>query len=1041
MIEKIVSTCFERRGITWIVFVFVALYGWFSWKQLPIEAYPDIADVTTQIVTQVPGLGAEEIEKQITIPLERALLSTPGMHVLRSRSTFSLSMITVVFKDGTEGYWSRQRLQERINDVDLPYDAKHGLDAYTSPIGEIYRYTLESKTRDLRELSELQQWTVMPRLMKVDGVVDVANFGGITTQFSLEIDPDKLVQYNLTLAQIKDAINDNNANAGGSVMDRGEQSYVIRGVGLLSSLEDMGNVVVTAKDGTPVLIKHLGAVNYSNPERRGILGKDDIPDSVSGITLLLKDFNASVALEGVHEAVRDLNENLLPKDVKVVPYLDRTDLINATMKTVGVTLLEGLCLVSIVLLLFLGSPRAAGIVALTIPLSMLIAFIFMHRFNIPANLLSLGAIDFGILVDGAVVLVENILRKREQNKDKPVTAKDAIQATLQVARPIFFGMGVIIAAYLPLFAFERIEYKLFSPMAYAVGSALIGALIVTLTLIPGLAYLAFRKPRKIFHNRVLEKITDRYSLFLNKMVGKTRWVIVTCGLALIGVVGLGASIGRDFLPYLDEGSLWLQVTMPPGITLDKATEMANQLRRTTLEFPEVSYIVTQTGRNDDGTDPWTPSHIEVSVGLHPYNTWKSGLSKQELIAKMETRYKQLPGYSIGFMQPMIDGVQDKLSGAHSDLVVKIFGDDFDEMRRIANDAINALNKVPGAADVSIDQEPPLPNLRVDLDRAAAARYGINAADVADLISTGIGGASIGQMYIGEKSYDMAVRFPEAARQSPEAISALLLTAANGAKIPLAQVATISLSSGESMITRESAKRHLTVKLNARDRDLSSFLKEAQTTLQRDVHYDHRHFQIEWGGQFENLERAEARLTVILPMTLAIMFLLLFGEFRNLRQPTLVLLAVPLAMLGGLAALHLRGMTLNVSSAVGFIALFGVAVLNGVLMLSQINRLRENKERGLMEAVLSGARSRIRPVLMTATVAAFGLTPAMLATGLGSDVQRPLATVVVGGLVTATLLTLVLLPALYYLIEARVERNALERKHAVDDNDDAELTVA
>lgn len=1021
MINAIVNTCFQRRGIAWLVFVFVALYGAWSWKQLPIEAYPDIADVTSQIVTQVPGLGAEEVEQQITIPLERALLGTPGMHVLRSRSLFALSLITVVFEDGTDGYFARQRLQERLNQVSLPYSAVPGLDPYTSPTGEIYRYTLESKSRSLRELSELQFWTVIPRLKKVPGVVDVSNFGGLTTQFMLELDPDRLRQYDLSLQDVKSAINANNANGGGSIVDRGEQSYVVRGVGLLRSLDDMGNVVVKTKNGVPVLVKDLGTLAYGNVERRGILGKDGNPDTIEGITLLLKDYNPSNALAGVHAAVRDLNENLLPKDVKVVPYLDRMSLIDATLHTVGFTLAEGMVLVSVVLLLFLGSPRAAAIVALTIPLSLLIAFIFMHHFKIPANLLSLGAIDFGILVDGAVVLVENILRKREENEGRPLQAQDAIQATLQVARPISFGMAVIVCAYLPLFAFQRIEYKLFSPMAYAVGAALVGALVVALTLIPALAWLAFRKPRKVFHNPVIDALSARYAWFLRRALGKTRWLVATCAAAALGLGVLFSTIGRDFLPYLDEGSLWLQVQMPPGITLDKASAMASDLRRATLEFPEVSYMVTQTGRNDDGTDYWTPSHIEASVGLHPYKEWKSGLTKQELIAKLAARYAQMPGYTVGFMQPMIDGVQDKLSGAHSDLTVKVFGDDLAEVRGVANRLADVLKQVSGSADVAVDVEPPLPNLKIALDRAAAARHGINAADVADLIATGIGGTPIGQLYVGEKSYDMTARFPAKSRFSPDAIGNLALKAPSGERVPLSDVAHIGTVSGESVIVREMARRNIIVRLNVRGRDLASFLNEAQAVVQREMKFDSKRIQLMWGGQFENLERAEARLALILPMTLGIMFLLLFGAFRNLRQPLLVLATVPLAMLGGLAGLHLRGMTLNVSSAVGFIALFGVAVLNGVLMLAQINRLRDEEGKSLRDAVLEGARSRMRPVLMTATVAALGLTPAMLATGLGSDVQRPLATVVVGGLLTATVLTLVLLPSLYHLIEERLAR--------------------
>ncbi|WP_175625270.1 MULTISPECIES: efflux RND transporter permease subunit [Oxalobacteraceae] len=1036
MIERIVHTCFHRRGIVWLVFAFAALYGVFSWKQLPLEAYPDIADVTSQIVTQVPGLAAEEIEQQITVPLERALLATPGMHVLRSRSLFGLSLITVVFQDGVDGYWARQRLQERLNEVDLPYDAKASLDPYTSPTGEIYRYTLESNTRSLRELSELQFWTVIPRLKKIQGVVDVTNYGGLTTQFMLELDPARLTQYGLTLSEVIDAIDANNQSGGGSVIDRGELSYVVRGVGLLRSLDDMGNVVIKSVGGVPVLTKDLGKLTYGNVERRGILGKDDKADSISGVILLLKDSNPSIALNGIHDAVREINDKLLPRGVKLVPYLDRSSLIEATTHTVGKTLLEGMIVVTLVLLLFLGSPRAALIVALTVPLALLFAFSFMHHAKVPANLLSLGAIDFGILVDGAVVVVENILRRREKQEGQALTPRDAITATLQVARPIFFGMSVIAAAYLPLFAFERIEYKLFSPMAYAVGAALVGALAVALMLTPGLAWLAFRRPRKIFHNPVLEKLNTAYAAFLNRTIGQWRWLAASIAAMLVTLLLLAGTIGRDFLPYLDEGSIWLQVQMPSGITLDKASEMATELRKATLEFPEVSSVVTQTGRNDDGTDYWTPSHIEASIALHPYDSWKSGISKQELIRRLGERYAQMPGYAIGFMQPMIDGVQDKLSGAHSDLTVKIFGPDLEEDRRIAEHVATTLRKVPGAADVVVDVEPPLPNLRIDLDRAAAARYGINASDVAQLISTGIGGASIGQLYVGEKNYDMTVRFSPETRANPQAIADLRLTAVNGAKIPLADVARISTTTGQSVIVRERGERHILVKLNVRGRDLASFLAEAQPTIEREVEYDKQRLHIEWGGQFENLQRAEARLFVILPLTLGIMLLLLFGEFGNLRQPLLVLGVVPLAMVGGFAGLHLRGMTLNVSSAVGFIALFGVAVLGGVLMVAQINRLRRDEGKSLHEAVLEGATSRMRPVLMTATVAAFGLTPAMLATGLGSDVQRPLATVVVFGLISATALTLLMLPALYQLIEASVETKALLRAKKAQATDGA-----
>jgi heavy metal efflux system protein len=1020
VIERLVTLCFSRRGIVGLAFVFVALYGGYSWTQLPIEAYPDISDVTSQVITQVPGLAAEEVEQQITIPLEREIIGTPGMHVMRSKSTFGLSLITVVFKDGVEDYWSRQRLQERISGTTLPYGAQPGLDPMTSPIGEIYRYTLESKTRDLRELSELQFWKVIPRLKQVPGVADVSNFGGLTTQFLLEFDPAKLTKYNVSLAQITQAINANNANAGGSIMNRGQQGFVVRGVGLIGGLEDLGNIVVAQKNGVPVLIKDLGEVKLGHQERRGVLGKDDKPDTIEGITLMLKNENPSRVLEGVHEAVRDLNENILPKDVKVVPYLDRTSLVHTTVTTIGTTLLEGMILVTLVLLLFLGSPRAALIVAVTIPLSLLTAFIFMHHFNIPANLLSLGAIDFGILVDGAIVVLENIVRKREENEGRALTGSDVMAAALQVTRPMFFGMLVIITAYLPLFAFQRIEYKLFSPLAYAVGFALLGALAVALMLIPGLAYSAYQQPRRVFHNPLLGKLAPRYQGVLSHIVSRPRIAVAGFVITLAAVVGLGITIGRDFLPYLDEGSIWLQVTLPPGISLDKAIEMSNELRRATREFNEVSYIVTQLGRTDDGMDPFTPSHIEAIVGLRPYNAWESRMTKQDLIGKMSARFAKLPGTHVGFTQPISDMILDKVAGAHSDLVVKIYGNDFQESRRIAADVERVLKTVHGAQDVIIDQEPPLPQVRITADRNAAARFGINAADIADLIGTGIGGKPIAQLFIDERHYDIAVRFVSEARNDPEAIGNLVLTSPTGARIPLAQVATVRLDNGESTITREMGKRHLTVRLDLRGRDLASFLDDAKQAMRSGVTYDHSRFQIAWGGQFENQQRAQARLALILPMVLALMFLLLFGEFRNLRQPALILLVVPLAALGGLIALHLRGMAFNVSSAVGFIALFGVAVLNAIIMIANLNRWRREPGVSLKDAVLNGARERLRPVLMTATVAALGLPPAALAHGLGSDVQRPLATVVVGGLVSATALTLLLLPALYFVIEQWTE---------------------
>ena len=1021
MIEKFVTLCLRRRKLVWLIALLLAIFGYNSWTALEIEAYPDIADVTSQVITQYPGHAAEEVEEQVTIPLERELNGIPGLQIMRSNSTFGLSLITMVFRDGVDDYWARQRITERIAGVNLPPGANPGLDPLTSPIGEIYRYTLQSNFRDQRELRELQEWVVIPRLKQAPGVADVTNFGGETTQFQLVVEPARLAQYNVSLAQVIAAIQANNANAGGSIVVRGEQGYVVRGIGLIRSLDDLGNIVILAKNGTPVFVKNLGTLHLGALERRGILGKDGNPDTVSGIVLLLKGMNPSQVLEGVHAQVDALNHGILPADTKLVPYLDRTQLVHTTVHRVSQTLLEGMGLVLLVLLLFLGSARGALMVAITVPFALLFAFICMRFTNIPANLLSLGAIDFGIIVDAAIVVMENILRHREEHLDSPLSEENARQSAIEVARPIFFATLIIITAYLPLFAFQRVEKKLFSPMAYVVGYSLVGALLMALAIIPGLALVTYQRPRKPFHNPVLMWIARAYQKVIHHVTHHPMQAIGPAIVAMILAIVLAVNIGKEFLPYLDEGSIWLQVQLPPGLSLQKAASMADELRAATLEFPEVSTVVTQLGRNDDGTDPWTPSHIECFVGLKPYDTWANHGDKADLIRRMSERYAKVPGATVGFSQPMIDGVNDKISGAHSDLVVKVFGHEFSETRRIATELVDVLKGIPGATDVTIDQEPPLPQIQVKVDRAAAARFGINIADIATIIESGIGGKAISNVFIGERVYDIAVRFPESVRSSADAISSLTVTLPTGARIPLSQVAQITSTTGESTITREMNRRHLTVRLNLRGRDLSGFLAEAHEKIAAKVQFDSTKYQVEWGGQFENQQRAQRRLAFIIPGVIALIFVLLYSSFGTIRHAALILTIVPVALLGGLIALWFRGMTINVSSAVGFIALFGVAVQNGVIMVASLNHHRQHVP-GLHRAVLLGAAQRLRPVLMTATVAALGLLPAALARGVGSDVQRPLATVIVGGLVTATLLTLFVLPAMYLLIERRHEKS-------------------
>ena len=1021
MIDQFVTFCLHRRIAVMVLAALLGGFGIYAWETLSVEAYPELGDVAAQVTTQIPGLAAEEVEQLITVPLERAINGTPGMILMRSQSTFGLSLITVLFRDGYDDYWVRQRLDERIGQTVLPAGAAPATDPVSGPGGEIYRYTLESDTKNLQELSEIQRWKVIPALKSVPGVVDDVNFGGFTTEYQLDLDPKQLQHYGLGITDVINAVNDNNTNAGGGRVSRGDQSYVIRGVGLIRTLEQIGSIVVTQVSGTPVLVRDLGRTTLSHQEREGILGKDRNPDTIEGIVLMLKYQNPSETLRGIHAKVTELNRALANDGVRIVPYIDRDNLVRATVHKVGQTILEGISLVFLILIVFLGSPRSALVVAVTIPLALVSVFSLLNLTHVSANLLSLGAIDFGILVDGAIVVTESVLRRREALPDEVLSEDEARAATLQVTRPIFFASLIIITAYLPMFSFERAEAKLFTPMAYTMGYALFGALLTTLALVPGLAYMAFRQPGRVYHNRWLERLTVWYDRVLAACLDQPRITYGVASFALLAVVGLGATVGRDFLPDLDEGALWLQVQMPTGLALNKASDMASDLRRAILKYPEVSYVVTQTGRNDDGTDPWTMSHIEAPVGLTNYDSWPNHESKKQFLDKLAAGLaKELPGYSIGFSQPIIDGVNDMIGGAHSPLVIKIFGDDLHELRDIGAQIVRVLYTIQGTSSASIFQEPPIPQMEINLDRERAARYGINMTEVLNVIQTGVGQAPVSTVYVGERTYPLTVRYTQEDRNSPEALGNLLVTTASGAQIPLSQLAEVRARTGESTVTRENGQRNLTIRIDNRDRDLTSFLEEAQKRIGEQVHFDKNKIRLEWGGQFENQRRAEARLLVILALVLGMMLIFLTVGLKSFRQALLILGVVPLATLGGLISLHLTGQNLNVASGVGFIALFGVAVQNGIIMVSNLNRMRKSGLE-LHEAIMKGATERLRPVLMTATVATLGMLPAALHTGVGSDVQRGIATVVVGGLAISTVLTLIVLPSMYHVIEHWAEQ--------------------
>ena len=1025
MIEKLVGWAIDHKAVSAAIFGLLCAAGVIAWNALAIDAYPDISDTTVQVVTQVPGLATEEIEQQISIPVERALGGIPNLVTMRSKNSFGISTVVLVFDDGVDDYWARQRVNERLVGIELPYGAVPELNPLTAPTGEIFRYIVESPdgSHDLRSLTDIHKWTIIPYLRQISGVADVSNYGGITTQYQIELSPDRLTEYGVSLADITEKIEQNNLNAGGSILTEGSLSYVVRGIGLISDLEGLGNIVIKTVNGTPVYLKELGELRYGTLERKGVLGYSDdthdCDDAVEGIVQMLRGENPSEVLDRVHTAVDELNHGILPEGVQIHPFLDRTDLVGETLKTVSHTLLIGMLLVIVVLMIFLGNFRGSLVVAITIPIALLVAFVLMKLTGIPANLLSLGAIDFGILVDGAIVMMENILKKRERHPERELTASDVKQRASEVARSIFFSTIIIITAYMPLFAFEHVERKLFTPMAFTVGYALVGALLTALLLTPGLSFLAYRKPRKLYHNKWLEKLNNHYTRHVGILIGKGRAVVATLLLILGGSIALSITVGKDFLPPLDEGSVWVQVQLPSGISIDESKKMADDLRHVLKSFDETSYVMTQLGRDDEGAECFSLSHVEAGVGLKPYNTWKSGRSKAELVEAMSAAIEQMPGYSAGFSQPIIDMVMDQIAGTHSDLALKIYSDDIDESRHIADQIARVVADIKGASDVAVDQEPPTPQLQISVNRAAIAQYGLNVSDVTELIELAIGGRAISQIYVGSKVYDITCRYAERYRNTPEEIGNLQLTTADGVKVPLSAVADIHMALGASTIMREMARRYTLVRINLRGADLSTFVAEADKQIAQQVHYDPETTHLQWAGQFENRNRAFGRLALVVPLVLMVMFILLILAFKRVRQAALLMIVVPLALFGGMLALNVRGMTLNVSSAVGFIALIGVALQNGIIMISHINHLRE-RGKGLRTAVVEGASHRMRPVLLTASVAVLGLFPASISTGIGSDVQRPLATVIVYGLIFATIVTLFILPTLYYLMERRHE---------------------
>ena len=1025
MIAKLLRLALHQRFLSIVVGLALVGLGLWAFNQLSIEAYPDISDTQVVVISLYPGHAAEEMEQQVSVPIERALNSVPDVIARRSRTIFGLSVVELTFEYGTNDYFARQVVLEKLRDATLPDGVTPTLGPMSTPIGELFKYTLEGAGYDSRQLREIEDWVVEPRLLQVSGVTDIAPFGGVIKQYQIEVDPVALTKYNLSIRDIAQAVDSNNQNAGGALLDNQQQGLVVRGVGLIQSVNDIENVVVTAANGVPVFVRDVGKVHIGSAPRTGIFAIGDKTDQVEGIVLMRRGENPSQVLKGIHQAMEELNDSGLPSGVKMVPIYDRTDLVDNTLRTVTHTLLEGLIIVLAVLFLFLGSMRAALLTAITIPLSLLFAFICMYFSGIPANLLSLGALDFGIIVDGTLIMVEHIVHALEVRRSaaRQDTVLDAIrEAALEVERPIFFSLIIIVSAYIPLFTLERVERRLFTPMAFTVCYALIGSMLIALTLIPVLATYLFRNAPRTWENPILRWLHGRYERALRWSIAFPTHVLAGAAVVVGAAFVVGTFLGSEFLPQLDEGVVWIRANFPAGISLSKSADLATEIRRLVKQSPEVREVASQTGRNDDGTDPYGPNRNELFVELKPYDSWPRGKVKADLVEELSQRLKTtIPGGFFSFTQPIIDNVTEAVTGSPADLAVIITGSDLAELHRLGNQTLEVLRQVPGAADTGIEQEEDQSQLRLRLDRLGLARYGINVRDVQDVIELAIGGRTVSTFFEGERRFDITVRYVPEARTDPSTIGSILVTTRDGGRVPLSQLADIQVANGASIIARRENRRQISVRTNIRGRDQGGFVADAQQRFGRDVKLP-AGYHVEWGGQFENLERARRRLMFILPVTIAVIFTLLFFAFGSTTYAGLVMVNVPFSLVGGVLALYVRGINLSVSAAVGFISLFGVAVMSGVLVVSEINRRRSENRTNAREAVIQGALAQMRPVLMMIVVAMLGMVPAARATGIGSDVQRPLATVVVGGLLSTLVLTLIALPALYWLVACRNEKS-------------------
>jgi heavy metal efflux system protein len=1028
MINALIKFSVANRLIVLLLVAIMSVAGIFSLISLPIDAVPDVTNVQVQVLTSAPSLAPLEIERQVTFPVETAMSGLPDIEEIRSTSKFGLSAVTVVFDESVDTYFARQLVLERLAQAREQIPSNIGspeMGPISTGLGEIYQYELRAKEGSgltPTDLRTIQDWNVRRQLLGVKGITEVNSMGGFEKQYQVRVFPEKLQSYDLSLRDIYEAVSNNNANIGGAYIEKGSEQYILRGIGLVENSEDISNIVVkTGKEGVPIYVRDIGEVVQGATVRQGAVTADGKGEIVIGIALMLKGENTRTVVDNVKERVEQIKKSL-PDGVELITFYDRTDLVKRAIATVETNLVEGAILVIVVLLLLLGNWRGALLVATIIPLSMLFAAILMRIFGVSGNLMSLGALDFGLIVDGAVVMVENAVRRRaeaQHNNSREPPERTVLEACLEVARPVVFAVAIIAIVYLPILSLRGIEGKMFVPMALTVVFALLGSLILSLTYVP--AMLTFVLKGKVSENesfliRWAKKAYEPAFAF----VGKYRSQAVAIAFTLVLIAGaIFPYLGGEFIPRLDEGDLAMQIQQLPSVSLTQSVKTVGDVEKIVMEFPEVETVVSKTGRAEVATDPMSIDFTDVFVKLKPQSDWKTTKDKTILIEKMSKAVADgVPNAQVSFSQPIELRVAELISGVRSDVAIKLYGDDLDVLKETADEIAKVVGGVRGAEDVKAEATTGLPQLQIKPNRAAIARYGLNVEDVNEMVEAIVAGKEAGQVFEGEQRFNLVIRLNEASGKTVETIKGLTLTAANGSRVQLGEIADIQLLESAAQISREDTRRRISVEANVRGRDVASFVAEAQAKLDKEVKIPAGYY-IKWGGSFENLQRATERLLIVVPIALFLIFVMLFSTFNSVKQALLIYTGIPFAIVGGVIALALRGMPFSISAGVGFIALFGVAVLNGVVMVSFINHLRE-EGKSVIDAVKEGAMTRLRPVLMTALVASLGFIPMALATSAGAEVQRPLATVVIGGLITSTLLTLLILPTLYAWFEKDAE---------------------